>query len=629
MNKEERKQKKRRERIIADLESFGFDFPEGLRENIEDNIAGEEGEYRLNPIQLTMELLNIAPQYKKTALISLICSIIAEVFVFTTFFFGALVAQGIYQYHQYGEGTEVKKYAIITAVALLLHLIVSGISTYLSHRTSFEILHELRMRLFKKLQEISPGYLVEQPVGKIKVLLNERVSELEDWIAHLMPELPGKLLHPILCTIILFSVDWPIGLSIFAPLPIVIGGSMIMMKKYEARLGVYIGAYGHLAEKTVEFVRGIPVIKAFLYGDRYFKKYKEAVDFAHDTTMEWYKTSWLSMAIILGAVMSPFIATLPIAFLRFQNGKIEIWGLLLSLVLPLSILPQGYLLAQSMELFQLCSDSYRGIHELLQIKPQIRPEYGTNPDFDRSKGVVLKKVRFSYVQDQEVLHGISFEAKPNEITALVGPSGSGKSTVAKLIAGFWDQDEGQIFIENVSNKDLAFEELMEELAYVSQDNFLFDTSIKKNLLLAKPDATEEEIIKACQLASCHDFIMDLPDGYETIVGDAGGRLSGGERQRITIARAMLKDARIIVLDEATAYTDPENEALIQDAISRLIKNKTLIVIAHRLHTIQNAHQILVMEKGNIVARGVHEDLMESSNIYQNLWKRYLGEEEYV
>ncbi|MDO5717426.1 MAG: ABC transporter ATP-binding protein [Tissierellia bacterium] len=626
MAKKEQKKILDRKKISKDLDSFGFDYPEGLREIIEENIVGGDSEYKLNPIQLTTELLQIAPEYKTRALLSLVLSIIAEIFVFTTFFFGAFVAQSIYKYSISGEEGNIKKYAIITAFALLCHLILSGCSTYLSHMTAFEILHALRKRLFKKLQEISPGYLIEQPVGKIKVLLNERVSELEDWIAHMMPELPGKLLHPILCTLILFTVDWRIGLSIFAPLPILILGSLIIMPRYQARMGVYNGAYSYLAEKTVEFVRGIPIIKAFLHEDKYFKKYKEAADFAHDTTMEWYKTSWLSMSIIMAAVMSPFILTLPLAFYLFSKGQIEIWGLLLSLVMPLSILPQAFLLAQSMELFQLCSNSYRGIRELLQMKPQQRPNAGEHPPLDPTKGVKLRDVYFSYLENQEVLHGISFEAKPNEITALVGPSGSGKSTVAKLIAGFWDQDEGEILIENVPNKKLSFAELMEELAYVSQDQFLFDTSILKNLQLAKPNATKEEIINACKLASCHDFIMELPKGYDTLVGEAGGRLSGGERQRITIARAMLKDAKIIILDEATAYTDPENESLIQEAISKLIKNKTLIVIAHRLHTIKNAHKILVMDKGKIIDQGTHQELMKDSLIYQNLWMKYSGEE---
>lgn len=618
---------KARHKLREDLDSFGFDYPEGLKERIEENIMGENAEYRLSPIQLTMQLLKIAPKYKTRALLSLILSIIAELFVFTTFFFGAFVAQTIYKYGITDDKGDIKKYALLTALALFAHLLLSGFSTYLSHSTAFEILNALRKRLFEKLQEISPGYLVEQPVGKIKVLLNERVSELEDWVAHMMPELPGKLLHPILCTFILFYIDWRIGLSIFAPLPIIILGSIIMVLKYQSRMGIYTGSYNYLAEKTVEFVRGIPVIKAFLHEEKYFKKYKDAADFAHNTTLAWYKNSWLSMAIVMSAVMSPFIVTLPLAFYLYSQEQIEIWGLLLSLILPLSILPQAFLLAQSMELFQLCSNAYKEIHELLEIKPQKRPKKIEHLPIDFTKGIELKNLHFSYLDDQEVIHGISFEAKPNQITALVSPSGSGKSTVAKLIAGFWDQDQGEILIGNISNKDIPFKELMGELAYVSQDHFLFDTSILKNLQIAKPDATKEEIIEACKLASCHDFIMELPNGYDTLVGQAGGRLSGGERQRITIARAMLKNAKIIILDEATAYTDPENESLIQEAISKLIKDKTLIVIAHRLHTIKRADNILVMNKGKIVNQGTHNELIENSIVYKNLWKKYTGGEE--
>ena len=223
------------------------------------------------------------------------------------------------------------------------------------------------------------------------------------------------------------------------------------------------------------------------------------------------------------------------------------------------------------------------------------------------------------------MHNISFETNPGEVTALVGPSGGGKSTIAKLLAGFWDQSSGKISIGNVDTKNISFKQLAEEISFVSQDNFLFDVSIRDNIRLGKPNASENEIIAAAKAAHCHDFIMALPKGYDTKAGEAGGAMSGGERQRITLARAILKPASTIILDEATAYADPENEALIQEAISNLVKGKNLVMIAHRLNTIKQAHQIILINKGQILAKGKHEELMKEP-LYASLWKQYLGEE---
>lgn len=625
MEKSELKELKRQKRIREDLETLGLKYPKDLKEKIEEDLDKKAKSEKFSPSSLSKKLLEISPDYKLKAHLSVFFSILGEIAIFASYFFGAFAAQAIVNIFQGKESIPVYKYAAFTFVALIIYFVFTGISSYLSHSAAFHILDNLRKAEFRKLQRISSGYLVEQPVGKIKVLLHERVQDLEDWVAHLYPEFPGKILHPLLSLLILFIPDWRIGISVFAPLPVLIFGYLIMMNKYEARLAVYMSSYAYLSQKTVEFVRGIPVIKAFLQEDKTFRKYKRAYEFYHDSTIDWYKKSWLSMAIVMAAVMTPLIATLPLAFHLFSSGQLEVWGLLLSIVLPLSILPQAFILAQSMELFQVCTESVHEIFELLDMKEQSRPEE-LKASFDRSRGIEFKNVSFSYDNSTYVLHDISFEAEPDEITALVGASGSGKSTIAKLIAGYWDQNKGDILIEGVENKNIPYDKLMGEIAYVSQDNFLFNTTVKENLLIAKPDASEEELISACKLASCHDFIMNLPQGYDTIVGEGGGKLSGGERQRITIARAMLKDARIIVLDEATAYTDPENEAIIQKALSRLVKEKTLIVVAHRLHTIENADKIIVLDKGRIESQGRHDELLKSSDVYKRLWTNYTGGE---
>ena len=299
--------------------------------------------------------------------------------------------------------------------------------------------------------------------------------------------------------------------------------------------------------------------------------------------------------------------------------------LLLSLILPISILPQAFAIMMSFELFQMASSNWVPIKELLDMPVQKRPDAKNRVVIDSNKGIEFEKVSFSYHDGNEVLHNISFVTKPGEVTALVGPSGSGKSTIAKLLVGFWDQSSGTISLGGVDTTDISFKQLAEEISFVSQDNFLFDVSIRDNIRLGKPNATEEEIVAAAKAAHCHEFIMALPDGYNTKAGEAGGAMSGGERQRITLARAILKPSSTIVLDEATAYADPENEALIQEAISHLVKGKNLVIVAHRLNTIKQAHQIILMDKGQIVAKGRHDELMKEP-LYARLWKQYLGEE---
>uniref|UniRef100_UPI000494969F ABC transporter ATP-binding protein n=1 Tax=Treponema pedis TaxID=409322 RepID=UPI000494969F len=419
--------------------------------------------------------------------------------------------------------------------------------------------------------------------------------------------------------------DWRIGLSIFAPLPIVIAGMAAMMYKYRGRMAVWLSSYANVADRSAEYVRGIPVIKAFAQDKLSYGKFADAVKFYHFSTMKWWKQSWLGKALMTAAMMTPQLVSMPLAFYFYGQGQIGIETLLLALTLPISILPQAFALMTSFELFQMASGNWGHIQELLDMPIQKRPDAEHRAAIDADKGIKFEKVSFSYTDGNEVLHDISFETKPGEVTALVGPSGGGKSTIAKLLAGFWDPSSGIISLGGAETKAISFKQLAEEISFVSQDNFLFDVSIRDNIRLGKPNATDEEIIAAAKAAHCHEFITALPEGYNTKAGEAGGAMSGGERQRITLARAILKPASTIILDEATAYADPENEALIQEAISHLVKGKNLVIVAHRLNTIKQAHQIILIDKGRIIAKGRHDELMKEP-LYANLWKQYLGEE---
>ncbi len=615
------------EEIKKDVNTFNFDVPDDILEKMDEQVKLEQNQNQISPMILNKELFSIAPELKGKMILSIILACIGEIFSFASYFYGAYAASWLIRFNE-GNGIQYDnliKYSIVALLLLMVHLILTGFSTVNSHKIAFTILSKLSIRLFEKLKEIPLGYMVENPIGKIKVTIQDRVSELEDWIAHIMPELPSKILHPILATIILFVLDWRIGLSVFAPLPIIIIAMMIMMHKYRARFLIWTSSYSDVAEKSAEYVRGIPVIKAFLQNEKSYKQFSNSVNFYHKSTMDWWKNSWLGMALSLAAMMTPLIVTLPLAINLYSNGEITITVLILSIILPLTILPQAMPIMNSFELYANASGSWMLIRELLFMPKQERPSDEHRAKTDKTKGVEFKNVSFSYIDGVSILKNISFSANSGETTAIVGPSGSGKSTIAKLISGYWDVNEGEILVSGANTKEMPFSQLMEEISYVSQENYLFDTSIKDNIKMGKPDATDEEIIEAAKAANCHDFIMNLKDGYDSKVGDAGNALSGGEKQRITLARAIIKPSNIIILDEATAYADPENEALIQEAISRLVKGKTLIVIAHRLHTIEAANKILVVDNGEIVSSGNHKELLEKSELYKRLNLQY-GEE---
>ena len=618
---------KQNEDLIKEVESLNLDVPDEIMQRIESDVEKSEKQPKISMGGLNKALMAIAPEYKGRMQLSVIFACIGELFSFSTYFFSAFAAGWLIKNaggNVVGFDT-LMKYAFLAIGSLFLYFIFTGFSTTISHKTSFYILAKLRQTLFEKLKVIPMGYLVDNPVGKIKVIIMDRVADMEDWVAHLMPELPSRMLHPILCVIILFFMDWRIGLSIFVPVPIALIGMMTMMYKYRSRMAVWLSSYANVADRSAEYVRGIPVIKAFAQDKASYGKFADAVKFYHFSTMKWWKQSWFGKALMNAAMMTPQIASMPLAFYLYGKNQISIETLLLALILPIAILPQAFGMIMSFELFQMASNTWVSIQELLDMPVQKRPDEKNKAVIDNSKGIEFDNISFSYHDGTEVLHSISFKTKPGEVTAIVSPSGGGKSTIAKLLAGFWDQSSGRISIGGVDTKNISFKQLAEEISFVSQDNFLFDVSIRDNIRIGKPDATEDEIISAAKAAHCHEFISKLPDGYNTKAGEAGGAMSGGERQRITLARAILKPASTIILDEATAYADPENEALIQEAISNLVKGKNLVIVAHRLNTIKQAHQIILIDKGKIIAKGKHEELMKEP-LYASLWKQYLGEE---
>lgn len=594
---------------------------EKIQEEVKKSIKTQQAD-RLSPKIIKKEMFEFAPDLKSKMSISVVFACIGESLGFASYFFAAYMAKTLFT--KEFDFEKIWTYAALTFLCLILQKGLTCLSSIKSHRISFTILRNIRQKLGEKLEKAPLGYVEAMPIGYYKALIVERVGALEDWIAHVMPEMPSRMLHPVLATIILLIVDWRLGLACFASLPFILLGMMLMFYKREERMYTWMNSNQDLNSRVVEYVNGINVIKAFGQANNSYEKFTASVKYYFDSTLSWWKSSWISMAILFAFVNSPIIGTLPVGVYLYGQGQITLWTLMLGLILPLAIIPNVFPLIMSMELYSMIETNWRMIRKVMSLPEMVRPEKEVS--LDVHKAFEFKEVNFAYEEGIEVLHHANFQVKHKGVFAIVGESGSGKSTIAKLMTGYFDATEGEISYGGVNVKAIPVKQLMREVTYVAQDNFLFDTSLRDNLRIAKPDATEEEIQRALQLAQCEDLIARLPKGLDSDAGDCGNLLSGGERQRFTLARAMLSDARCIILDEATAYADPENEAKIQEALSHLIKDKTLIVVAHRLHTIVGADAIMVLNKGSIDSIGKHEELMEKSKVYQKLWRHYTGNE---
>ena len=511
-------------------------------------------------------------------------------------------------------------YGLSAIAAFALKVFFSTISTMTSHEAAFSILKTLRTAITKKMEHIPMGVMLDKASGSYKMLVVDTVERIEKPFAHMVPEMTANIVTPLTIIIVLFVMDWRMALGAIATIPVgflVTMGQMIGYKEKSAR---YYKANADMNDAIVEYVNGIEVIKAFNQSASSFGKFTNACKYYRDTTLEWWRSCWFFSAAGLNTLSSTLLVTLPLGTYFFMNGKIEFATFLTCAVLSMGI--SGPILASMnyAEMFASVFQSFKQVNEFLEEKDQIRPT--ENVKFNGSS-FEFKNVSFAY-KDKNVLNNISFKTADKGVTAIVGHSGSGKSTIAKLMAGFWDVGKGEILLGGVSLSKIPFKQQMQKISYVAQDNYLFNTSIKENIRMGRPKASDEEVYEAAKAAGCHEFISALENGYDTKAGDAGNRLSGGERQRITIARAILKNADVIILDEATAYADPENEAEIQKALSRLIHDKVLIVIAHRLSTIKNAEKILVIENGEIADSGTHDELMSKSTLYKSMWERHIA-----
>lgn len=503
----------------------------------------------------------------------------------------------------------------------VLRYVLHAVSTTLSHHATFHVLANIRMRLLNKLATLPLGTVLEKPSGSYKNVIVERVDSVETTLAHIVPEMTSNIVGAIAVLVLLFAVDWRMGLSMLVVLPLGILCFMTMFNGYEAKFHRAVTATKNLNDTAVEYINGIEVIKAFGQSKTSYARFVSAAKEGADCFIDWMRSCIFGQSAGMAIFPSTLVGILPIGCLLSMNGSLAADQLISVIVLSFGVM-QPLITAYSYtdDLAQL-GTIVGEVADILEQEDLHRP--GTAASLPKDNSIQLKDVRFAY-GEKEALHGVSLRIEPGTVNALVGPSGSGKSTIARLVASLWDVDSGSILLGGVDIRALPLQECTSRIAYVSQDNYLFDLSVMDNIRMGRKGATDEQVIAAAKKCGCHEFIMSLEHGYQTICGASGGHLSGGERQRISIARAMLKDAPIIILDEATSYTDPENEAVIQSALARLIQGKTLLVIAHRLSTVADADRIFVVEDGKIAAQGTQAELLEGCPLYRNMWEAHIS-----
>ncbi len=512
----------------------------------------------------------------------------------------------------------------LMALFFIGKVVFHAISTSLSHGATFEILANIRKKGMDHLAKMPLGDVLARPSGEIKNILVEQVDSIETTLAHIIPEFTSNLLAPIGILILLFTTDWRMGLASLATVPAGILCMMGMMKDYDKSYGRSVKAAKHLNDVALEYIGGIQVIKAFSKVGSSYERFVAAAQENANGSIDWMRTSIFYMTFALSIMPSTLIAVLPVGGFLVMKGSLTVPTFLYCVILSVAVIGPAIAIMSYTDDLAMLDTTVGEIRSILDAEVMVRPaEMEQQPDgFD----IRLNDVHFAY-QEKEVLHGIDMDIKEGSYVALVGPSGSGKSTIARLMDALWDVKSGTILLGGVNIREIPLDQYSNYVAYVSQDNYLFNQSIKENIRMGKTEgnpATDEEVMEAARKSGCYDFIMGLEDGFDTVVGSAGGHLSGGERQRISIARAMLKNAPIIILDEATAYTDPENESIIQQSVAKLVEGKTLIVIAHRLSTVKDADQIYVINDGKVEEHGTHESLLETHGLYEKMWNAHVS-----
>ncbi len=517
----------------------------------------------------------------------------------------------------------VVRWCLLALAAWAGKILLFSLSTGTSHAMAYTILEALRLRLADRFLHAPLGNVEDHTIGEIKSMMVDKIENLEPPLAHMIPEGAGHVVLPVVSIIALLCIDWRLALASLVTFPLSFFCMGLTFKISGKNFEKFDQSSNYMNSTIVEYIEGIEVIKAFGRAGVSYEKYAAAITDFRTFVVKWLTSTFATMKLSFALFPSTLIGTLPVALALANSGRITAPQAALAVMLSISMVGSLAKLEVFSENMRQVKFTVEGLEEYLEM-PEL-PEPAARAEVSHMD-VELKNVRFSYTGDSkdEVLHGVDLKLPEGSFTALVGPSGGGKSTVAKLIARFWDVTDGAITIGGVNVRDLPLSQLSEYVSFVTQDNFLFRCSLLENIRLGNPQATDEEVRAAARAAQCEEFISRLPLGYDTPAGEAGKRLSGGEKQRIAIARMMLKNAPIVILDEATAFTDPENEDKIQRSIAALTKGKTLLVIAHRLSTIKNADNIVVLQNGRIAAEGTQEQLLENCPLYKSMWQAHIG-----
>ena len=514
---------------------------------------------------------------------------------------------------------------IAVLAALALRYTCAGIASVASHNLAFDVQYDLRRRLAQKLAAVPMGFLDSQPRGAMRKLAVDDVEALEDGLAHLVPETVATVVTPVLLVTVMFVVDWRMALVALSPalLSFVLLGHL--MKKGKGVISRYQAGLAHISAIASETVSAFPLVKTFGADNIILGRAAAAFETFRNETGEWIRRALIPSTWFQIMTTATPAVVLPAGLWLYLDGNLDLSTLLFFLIISIAL---GNVFQTLSTLSNRLIDQ-RSI--LARLQAQLfaaELDVAEQPQSATGSAIEFDGVSFGY-DDRPVLSDISFAGEPGETIALVGPSGSGKSTITRLIARFWDVSKGAVRIGGIDVRQMTPEEVNAQVAMVFQDVFLFSRSIRDNIRLGRPNAGDTEVEAAARAAEAHGFIMDLPGGYDTVLGENGAGLSGGQRQRLSIARAILKNAPILVLDEATAYADPQNELLVQKAISALSRGKTVFIIAHRLSTIVDADQVIVLDKGSIVDRGRHGALLDRCVLYRQLWADHLGARDFT
>ena len=495
-------------------------------------------------------------------------------------------------------------------------VLLTTFSTAQSHKATFAVLAEVRNRCVHKLAKLSMGTLQNQSVGRWKSILVDQIESMETTLAHLLPEMTSNVLSPLVLLIALFFIDWRLALLSIATLPVGMFFMMATMKSYPAKYQESVSIGKKMNDSIVEYINGIEVIKAYNQGQAAYAGYADAVNANASFYYSWMKSAQFGSACYRNFSPAVLVGVLPAGLGFYLSGGITASQFIMIMIMSMGVVGPIIAATNFVDSLAQTGTIIESIETILKAPEQHHPKESV---LLSGTDIEMNQVSFAYEKEKgNVLMDVTLKIRQGTVNAFVG------STITKLIACFWDIEKGSIRIGGKEISEIPLPQIADQIAYVSQDNFLFDDTIRENIRMGKENATDKEVEEVAKGAGCDAFIRKLEHGYETRVGGGGAHLSGGERQRIAIARAMLKDAPIVILDEATAYIDPENEAVLQKAISKLVKGKTLIIIAHRLSTIVGADQILLVDQGRISAAGTHEQLLQKSELYQDMWMAHIG-----